>query len=200
MLPESVSGCFRNTQQSRRVKFYDELTNVGIDLDTLVDFVNGQAYDNIIWDLIRNVYKSIPGDLNTNSMVVYSGPINHRVSIRCYPRIPRYDYYCSRCFQSSLSGCLYTGDYDASGYNKWSDLYSNYRKYWESIGTIQIPHHGSKHNYNERISDDSKMLIISSGTINKYHHPHASVIKDLVRKKVKFYWVTEKKQVWRFLI
>ena len=35
------------------------------------------------------------------------------------------------------------------------------------------------------------LLIISAGYQNKYRHPHAKVLKDMLMKKVLHFWVTE---------
>ena len=63
---------------------------------------------------------------------------------------------------------------------------------WESIGTIQIPHHGSVHNFSDEIlSQDIKCAIISFGTTNTFGHPSEAVIGNILRKNAIPYFVTE---------
>lgn len=63
---------------------------------------------------------------------------------------------------------------------------------WKSIGTIQIPHHGSVHNFPEEIiSEDIKCAIISFGTTNTFGHPSDKIIGDILSKNVTLYFVTE---------
>lgn len=76
-------------------------------------------------------------------------------------------------------GCLYTGDYDASTESHFNALKTYYKKYWSTIGCFQVPHHGSKNNFNIRLIEKNKMYIISAGQVNKYRHPSATVLKNI---------------------
>ncbi len=136
---------------------------------------------------IRQAYQDIKGSLNTNSMTLYSGTKDPaRIQVEA-----RSKCYC-KCFcNSKAAGCLYTGDYDASGKNKWKDLFNAYSEYWKYIGCIQIPHHGSKHNYNQALAELNAYYVISAGTHNRYCHPHSMVLKDLLFHGQSPYIVTE---------
>ena len=106
---------------------------------------------------IRSLYESF-GDLNTNSLVLYSGPKH------------------SKC------GCLYMGDYNASG-NGWKKIEKAYTSYLDNIHTIQIPHHGSRHNFNkDLIIPSAEKYIISAGKNNRHNHPHDEVKKHFLSK------------------
>lgn len=130
--------------------------------------------------LIKNAYKKVPGGLNANSMTVFSGE-----RFGClYQTLSHTCCYCFPCTGKFFcppkpSGCLYTGDYDASKLNSWNQLKTAYKKYWDSIGCVQIPHHGSKHNFNSNFLYSDAFFVISAGCLNRYHHPHASVIKQI---------------------
>jgi beta-lactamase superfamily II metal-dependent hydrolase len=77
-----------------------------------------------------------------------------------------------------LAGCLYFWDYEAKGEQKWAQFINHYKNYWDYVGVVQIPHHGSKYNYNRQINQNNpKLSIISSGIKNRYRHPHASTLK-----------------------
>ena len=139
-------------------------------------------------DKIKKAYQGVPGDFNTNSMTLFSGEINYgfkQLNSRCCEK------HCFRCYDYKPSGCLYTGDYDASGKCKWAELKKAYEKYWEHIGCVQIPHHGSKYSFNEEFTEMNTFFIISAGYRNQHHHPHASVVKSFLLKRIIPYIVTE---------
>lgn len=130
-------------------------------------------------DNIRAAYKKVPGGLNTNSMVLFSGVTNDILR--------QFKYSCRGlrcdCFlkcHHRPAGCLYMGDYDASGKNKWDRLVNAYRKYWKWIGCVQIPHHGSCHNFNDNFLNMDAFFVVSAGYKNRYRHPHGNVLKRLL--------------------
>lgn len=99
--------------------------------------------------------------------------------------------YCNYNNFDKKAGCLYTGDYNASGRNNWKELQKAYSKYWDKIGCIQIPHHGSKYNFNDKFLDYNCFFVISAGYSNKYKHPHSEVIKKFLLRDIKPNLVTE---------
>lgn len=137
---------------------------------------------------IREAYKKVPGSFNTNSMTLFSGEINNQFKqyANSYCR-----KYLLRYCRPTHSGCLYTGDYDASGKMKWRQLIDAYKKYWEHIGCVQIPHHGSKHNFNPDFLNMDAFFVISCGYSNKYRHPHPSVIRLFLSQFIFPHIVTE---------
>ena len=139
---------------------------------------------------IKNSYKAVKGSFNTNSMILYSG-----MKERCYGQsVVKSIYYrcCCNCNPKNV-GCLYMGDHDASGKYKWKELINAYATYWNNIGCVQIPHHGSKHNYNKELAKLDAYYIISAGMNNRYQHPHSLVIKDLLFNGNFPYIITENK-------
>lgn len=134
---------------------------------------------------IIQAYKSLPGNFNTNSMTLYSGPNKSssangfmKMSIAC-----RKDGFFENCFRDIKSGCLYFGDYEAKGSKKWTELWSKYKNYWGNIGVVQIPHHGSRHNYNPEINRKQPVVsIMSCGSTNSYGHPHSSTVGEIYKK------------------
>lgn len=183
---------FQNTRRSKA--FFRGLKKNGYDKKTLQAYLETSDIFSYDWDDIKRIYqKYAPGSLNSNSLVVYSGPLmpDHR-QIRPY-----------RFFMPDLTepqsgrrtgypdGCLYLGDYDAGTKENWDALTGELSAYMPSVGTVQVPHHGSMHNYNEELSCGQFVLIISAGYQNKYKHPHTKVLKDMLMKKVIHFWVTE---------
>lgn len=126
---------------------------------------------------IKAAYKQINYDMNTNSMTLYSGLKNQCIKQKVNTGI----YRDGRSFYNKNNvGCLYTGDYNASKKDNWKELLDAYVAYWNYIGCIQIPHHGSRHNYNGEFAKLDAYTIISAGKKNQYRHPHNYVIKDLL--------------------
>jgi hypothetical protein len=159
--------------------------------------------DSNIRKKIKSIYTKISGKINQNSMFLYSGP--YEKNSKCYqgvywdlrllsafstpskhpfPTISKYSFIKLNKYplKDSLPcqykvACLYTGDGDL---NK-VDIEKIYRDYWNLIGTIQIPHHGSLKSFNESILKDQYFLCpISVGENNSYGHPSGKVISKIL--------------------
>lgn len=148
-------------------------------------------------DLIK-AYGKVKGDLNGNSMVLYSGPQKYNRN-NCYltPYILRNAYCLSpHCLvpRRLRSGCLYTGDINLNEDNIVNDINEKLDKVSQFIGTLQIPHHGSWYNFNESILKINELsyVIFSFGTKNRYGHPAFLVLESIVRNRVLPYFVTER--------
>ena len=130
---------------------------------------------------IKKVYESLKGDLNTNSMTLFSG-------VRQVGKQMQYDSSYVKV------GCLYTGDYEAKGKNKWKPLEEAYIEYWKWIGMIQVPHHGSIRNCNDALISKKAVYFLSAGEKNTYKHPSQNVVRGIRFKyHNNLYIVTESK-------
>lgn len=130
---------------------------------------------------IKKVYESLKGDLNTNSMTLFSG-------VRQVGKQMQYDNSYVKV------GCLYTGDYNANGNEKWESLEQAYKKYCKWIGMIQVPHHGSSRNCNDTLISKKAVYFLSAGEKNSYKHPSPEVVEKIRRTyNNNLYIVTEKK-------
>jgi hypothetical protein len=187
--------------------------------------INSADEFNAIWNdpfqkrKLIEIYKKLPGNLNANSMTLYSGPegLNHpwddhylhhfwddwpfycgwdnmsrHYSLSALPRrigtvlrllwpVPVNYRYLGGFLLADLPhfrpGCLYLGDYEAKGRLKYRQLSMSYAHYWPYIGFVQIPHHGSWHNYNIEINRHAPLVsVISAGRFNKYGHPHLKTL------------------------
>lgn len=178
---------FRQNERIRQLEMalYDRMGERLSNADVCDIWKRGTNKDR---EIIKAAYKSVKGSFNTNSMTLYSGNgdevsrqyLLHRTCLR------------SRCPGNSYpAGCLYTGDYDASGKDKWVKLRKAYDTYWDNIGCVQIPHHGSRHNYNRELATCNANFVISAGRTNRYQHPHGLVVKDLLLHQRDVYLVTE---------
>lgn len=181
---EYVPYNFQN--QKRKKKFYKLLTNIfreEIDDNNISDIINNWE-DKETKVGLMNAYKELGKDLNLNSMVLFSGSYdNHITQTLC-----KHNNFCA-CNKSN--GCLYLGDYKATGKNRWNDLDRCYRNYKEMIGCIQLPHHGSSKSYNNKLASFDAFFIASAGKNNKYEHPNESVIKNLLFNNKPLFLVSE---------
>lgn len=144
---------------------------------------------------IKNIYEKV-GDINENSMSLYSGPlINKKKFYYPYLYCPNkhYCYFYFRPFHNIKQdrvACLYTGDGNLN--LSLVDVKKIYEKYWNLIGTIQIPHHGSLASFNNEILKENKFICpISVGKDNSYGHPSGKVISEILSHKSHPIYVTE---------
>lgn len=181
-----------NFRQTDRIKQLQDKLNMlfGKNMNNEDMQVIWETGTKIEREKIKESYKEVKGSFNTNSMTLYSGMKELCLGQSAFKAI------CYRCccnYNLKNVGCLYMGDYDASGKYKWKELINAYATYWNNIGCVQIPHHGSKHNYNKELAKLDAYYIISAGMNNRYQHPHSLVIKDLLYNGNFLYIITENK-------
>ena len=180
---------FNYKQEERRKQFEDALAAKEIQLESLND-INAITKQK---KLIKKAYESIDGDLNENSMILYSGPKENSIFEISYLASRSFSFFrsfcCCRCSSLSQAGCLYTGDID------WTvgNLFGGLSKFLNCIGTIQVPHHGSRHNFDRSLLDlpELSCAIFSFGSNNTYGHPADSVVEEVVQKGILPCFVTE---------
>ena len=68
-----------------------------------------------------------------------------------------------------------------------------YSPLWNKIASIQVPHHGSKDNFDEALYENPVRGIISVGNGNTYHHPNVDVLMKMYDQSCKPIVVTEDK-------
>lgn len=169
---------------ARRTAFLDMLTKLKIEVSLLSSLEKVIARKKAL----SKAYHSLDGDLNENSLVVYSGALGQdrgllHKSLTCTCWHP---YYYSK-----KEGCLYLGDTDLTLPSIVGDLQQRLLKRWPKIQTIQVPHHGSIKNFNTLIVEPDVQAVISYGTDNKYGHPSAHVLGSLHRLSANPLLVTE---------
>ena len=143
---------------------------------------------------IRKCYKEVEGDINQNSLVLYSNLIEYKdgttyidyiymgKDLEFYPFLRDYfDFFYTR----SDIGCIYTGDVHLK------TIVNDFKnkiircKYYLPVNTIQVPHHGSKNGFDIDFFNDFSegwrgvISPISFGLSNPYGHPSSMVIKQL---------------------
>lgn len=137
------------------------------------DTVNLERLTNKIKQLrieeIKKIYNEIYGSKhNSYSMTVLSwGSCNKRCFKYCHCQ-----WYRDNCIPTYCTlNCLYMGDFEAKKEESCSRLLSYYKPYFQKVGLIQVPHHGSEHNFNNDLYERQKICIISAGEQDKYGHP-----------------------------
>lgn len=138
---------------------------------------------------LRSIYDKLKGRINQNSMFLYSGSLsqksNHKQVYHYNSRssvFPFWDY------SDDKVGCIYAGDGDLNIVN----LMTVYKKQWDLVGTIQIPHHGDIKSYNSSTFSLGRICCpISVGQENIYAHPSTTVIADLIGHDNFVFCVTE---------
>lgn len=182
----------------------DELVNIFEDyllIKYKIDINNIVTIDDILkykYEL-RKAYKFVNKNLNNNSLILYSGKItSNKLKINFSTKCLHFKKSISqvkalkliRILQNTQSGCLYTGDIDLNQNNIVNNIKRHYINFLPYIGTIQIPHHGSKLSFNPDIIVKTNVHAIVSYGENTYGHPSKYVLHDLCLKKILVHHVT----------
>jgi beta-lactamase superfamily II metal-dependent hydrolase len=174
---------FNYKHDVRKNQFVKALKACGLTLKGIdtIDEINKHKSD------IINAYKKVDGDLNTNSMILFSGKKSDD-PVRCFQPYENFYFYRHHLH----SGCLYMGDIDLNEPSIVKDINAKFKPLLPFIGTIQVPHHGSVHNFSASIlQHEICCAIFSYGTTNKYGHPSDKVIGDVMANYIYPHFVTE---------
>lgn len=77
---------------------------------------------------------------------------------------------------------LLTGDISIKYIYKQRKIYNHYLDMLPNVHFIQVPHHGSKYNWNDDLLKEIPMnvqFIVSHGIGNSYSHPHQEVVRAI---------------------
>lgn len=170
-----------------------------IDREYIDEFYKSQR-DGVY--LFKKVYSALFGNIdNSQSMPVFSGLLKENLcSLEMQIKSNILCTYCSHCHDYfSIHHCmvhsylcedkipcnfLYTGDYEAQNINFFKclkDFYENYRV-WDTLCGLQIPHHGSRKNYNTGLYQDKCFAIASVGVNNRHKHPNIDTLINITNQ------------------
>lgn len=166
----------------------------------------------------KEIYKALFGGIhNSQSMPVFSGilppnnmQLGHPLTPFCHFDIDidchHHDFH-GHCFidwhhctphnylssKKIICNFLYTGDFNAQKEENTKAIIKFYKEHqaWDTICGIQIPHHGSKHNYHPALYEGCYYAVASAGVTNKYRHPHVETLKKIYQQKCYPFVVTE---------
>lgn len=132
---------------------------------------------------------------NSYSMALYSGNKNGAVS-SCYTPTPY--LFNPSIFDLSIpfwsANAVYTGDMEAASVQGMATYYG---ALWKTIGSIQVPHHGSFENYTDLLYHFPIRGFISVGNNNSFHHPGISTLTGMERNYCQPVLVTEELSTMR---
>lgn len=185
-----------NPKLSKLKEFKRALSDAGWDWNTLSDDLKTNLSKEKVKQL-RTIYKNISPtgklDLNTTSLLVYSGPTDklqnfHLTGMRINPYTRLFintdNLPLSRSMLRSRVACMYFGDWKISGI-RLPEYYKRVPKNGSIIGTVQIPHHGSGYNNShyalKYLNNPERVIsVISCGEINRFNHPSNKTISDII--------------------
>ncbi len=176
---------FNYKYDERSIEFENALHSEGValsDINTINDMYHYKTK-------VIKAYEAVNKNLNEVSMILFSGK-------RSDDFIHSFNYchhFCMKYhFHSHQSGCLYLGDVNLRRKDIVTDIRSCLIKYWQFIGTLQIPHHGSIDNFDGSIlAQNMYSAVFSYGTNNIYGHPSDKVIGDVSANYTYPHLVTE---------
>lgn len=171
----------------RKKQFVKALKKLGLTLNKINTINKIQTNKRNIY----SAYNSIDGDLNENSLILFSGEKSTN-PMSCFSQTSIPNCFFNFNLNDLQSGCLYLGDVNLNQINVISEIENKLINYLKFIGTIQIPHHGSIHNFNSSIlQSETKCAVLSYGSNNTYGHPSDCVVGDIVANKVYPHLITE---------
>lgn len=184
---ETIRWCFipyNYEDKIRRIEVDRELNKAGISTSTLMNNPNyalSNLEDIVLRKTMHTIYDKLKGKINENSMLLYSGPNLYNDLRKCqYFHLSHHQTLlinsklCYTCL--CMSGCIYTGDSDFKCF-KLKDIYAGYV---DHVAIIQIPHHGSKYDFDlQALEGFSRTIMPVSHKTNSSKHPDAEVVKEL---------------------
>lgn len=176
---------FNYRADERMEKFKDELLKCGLPIKEVVErCLVGDFKD------VREAYKDICGGLNESSMILYSGKEKKDI---IYTYAPFFLHYFPETeiripfkllpWGEAQSGCLYMGDINLNRDSIVADIKVKLGHRLNFVGTLQVPHHGSKHNFSADILLPNMFYaVFSYGKNNSYKHPSVEVLRQVLAK------------------
>lgn len=169
------------------LKFITEIKKVFPDLtdEKIKDIIKNKKDLAELKKIYRNIFND---DLNLSNMIVYSGYDYNSRNRKEYYHHCRYvihnnfRFYCD-CHPKycCCANCMYFGDFKSKNKTNWDQFENYYKKYWDNVGMVQIPHHGSWIDYNEEINKNPKLSVICSNPEHKkYKHPHKETLISIL--------------------
>ena len=185
---------------------------------------NGQVDPHKLMKLIKNegiekcktIYAEYFGKIrhNSYSMTLFSGIENHSSNkvychVCCPSHYSRFRCCCFDCVhchkeRSCLPNFLYTGDFEPNRNNQRMSYVELVKEHlerlglWDTIRGVQVPHHGSRNNFNDTLYEYACKGYISAGSKNVHGHPNADTLVNIQNEGCMPIVVNEdSKSIWK---
>ena len=192
---------FNYRADERMKKFKDELLKRGCPINEIVKRYLSGDYKDVkealedmrkVYKDVKEVYKDVCGGLNESSMILYSGKEKEDVIYMDKPSCSHYvletedgNFLISFSRIRSQSGCLYMGDINLNRDSIVADIIRKLGQHLNFVGTLQVPHHGSEHNFSADILLPNMFYaVFSYGKNNSYKHPSVEVLRQVLDKDI----------------
>jgi hypothetical protein len=138
------------------------------------NFVLGLVTNHL--DALITAYKSCHGNLNLTSLCLFSGPAEsvgseHGCQVDHGPWI-------STLRQDRIAW-LSTGDARLSKATRCDAFLTHFKNHLKKVSTFTLPHHGSAHDFNEKLLSGVKpsFCSVAADSVKNWQHPAASVTR-----------------------
>ena len=159
--------------------------------ERIAELVKEGCADKKIRKKIRGLYVDIKGGFNSHSLTMCSENIDSGCRQVIDKGLCNGNMFSYVMPGDVASGCLYTGDFNASNIKYWLQMKSAYKDNWKRIGCVQVPHHGSQYSFNDGILNKETYHVISAGLGNHHHHPSGRVLGKYQRSNIFPFVVTQ---------
>ncbi len=152
---------------------------------------------------LKKEYKRIYGDINYNSLMMYSGSINNFLNTNClhynnlHINSNNFISNNSKLNNTNLNnriGIIFTGDTKLLSGKGLEVFYNYYKPIFNDVFMVQVPHHGSRNNSDEKLlnifSYKDNFYFLSAKS-NSKHHPSYYVVKNYLKDEQILYLVDE---------
>jgi len=135
-------------------------------------------------ELCKGIYEDHFGkNHNAYSMTLFSGTKRPERFREHYHHKRIHLNRCIDCYfhhREFLPNCLYTGDFEPKSYI--DGLIRFYGPLWKTIRSVQVPHHGSRRNFDEKFYDYACLGFVSAGERNRHRHPNMDTLINICKK------------------
>ena len=201
--PRSIKPKFKehNEEHNKIKEIYNKVSMKDLCRE-MANYINEVSVEKL-----KQTYKELFGNNihNSQSMALFSGVLSHDIKIYArtnmlygssngFKRISGVIEYDASKEKQILCNFLYLGDYEAKGTDGEAliDFYQQENhNVWDTICGIQVPHHGSRHNYRSELYQNTCYAIVSAGSHNRFHHPNVDTIIQIFQQGCIPHIVTE---------
>ncbi len=126
---------------------------------------------------LKKAYSTIRENRNLTSMSLYSGPINldEHVKVRMFTSFMPNGRFQDKC------AWLGTGDANLKTKSRRLAFQRHYGKFFNSVATFALPHHGSIHNFHEELLQLDAKFCVACAVKPSKDHPHPEVSRAIRR-------------------